>query len=371
MQDYPGETIYKGPSFSRLWEKSAIGTLYDGKGLILTDAEVVFCKEHRGVVFDDIFDQSSYSTWLAERVKKNPHFLREVSVLEALRVSGNKIVLATNFQSLELDAPGSWALRWTSDCHPSRDDPVSEIVWFHSDEKLHTGKPDSKSSFEWLLNWCQEVTQRGRFAEVLVIDDEQSVVTYRVSESDPRGSLASPKIADFKSINDMDSVSQHKGEFINDASNWPHESIGVPLHQGRQLDSVELQLIRSFFEGDSTKSFSPDKNVSPDSIIGDISDSARILLDLWSRGLNTRSGFKYGTTWRCYPGTIGEGHAPWLVVDPTKEGPSNWSEACLSSRLASGVNKEWIYPINDGNRWRYVQISRPPSDSRWSNPKRA
>jgi tRNA splicing endonuclease len=127
--------------------------------------------------------------------------------------------------------------------------------------------------------------------------------------------------------------------------------VGIPLHGGRQLDRIESEVI-----------YSNDKE--------SMSVTASILDDLWSRGLNTRSGFKYGTTWRCYAGEVGEGHAPWLVVDPTSEGPENWAEACLSSRLASGVNKKWLYPIYDIESWRYLQISRPPSDSRWSNPKR-
>ena len=139
--------------------------------------------------------------------------------------------------------------------------------------------------------------------------------------------------------------------FFPSVSKWPLDSIGIPLHGGRKLDHIEAEVIESYFEGE-------------------ISISASILLDLWMRGLNTRSGFKYGSTWRCYSGGVGDAHAPWLVVDPTSEGPENWAEACLSSRLASGVNKHWLYPIMDTDGWRYLQISRPPSDSRWSNPRR-
>jgi len=365
-----GRMFFDGPSYSRLWEKSAIGIISDGQGISLTDCEVVFCRDHRSINFEGIIDWKDYSRWLSDRVRDNPNILRESSVLEALRVPGNKVVLSENFEFFGYQAPGSWALRWNSDCHPSRDEPVSEIVWFRSDDLLHEGDNDSKSSFGWLLNWCDQVNGRGRIPEVLVIDEEQSVVTYRLSEADPLGKMGKPTNADFTTINDLSSESQDNGVFIPEGSNWPLESIGIPLHGGRQLDSIEVELISKYCSNQISGNEIGTNTVSMEGMNDGISISARILSDLWLRGLNTRSGFKYGTTWRCYPGNLDEGHAPWLVVDPSKEGPSNWSEACLSSRLASGVNKNWIYPIYDRDGWRYLQISRPPSDSRWSNPRR-
>ena len=61
--------LYHGPAYSRLWEKSAIGLLTEGPGLLLTDSEVIFCKDHRGVEFEDIPDQKSFAYWLSERVR--------------------------------------------------------------------------------------------------------------------------------------------------------------------------------------------------------------------------------------------------------------------------------------------------------------
>ena len=82
-----------------------------------------------------------------------------------------------------------------------------------------------------------------------------------------------------------------------------------------------------------------------------------------------RPGFKYGSKWRCYEKRIGEDHAPYLVVLPD-EAPKNWAGACLASRLASGVNKIWLYPVNNEGSWNYLAITRPPADSRWTNPSK-
>ncbi len=352
MQTPESRMLYDGSAFSRLWEKSAIGILADGPGLLLSDCEVIFCRDHRGVRFDGLDSQGGYSLWLSERLGINSKMLLESAILEALRVPGNKVVLSVNFERMGLGKSRSWAMRWPSDKHPNMCDPDSEIMWFESKDLLNVREDGEMSILEDLLQWCVDVEDRGRIPEVLVIDEEQSVVTYRLSEADPKGKMKQITSDIVAEISDMDAkILDGNGVFIPAVFDWPSESIGIPLQGGRQLDPVEWEIIQ-------TKA------------AGEMSISASILNDLWLRGLNTRSGFKYGTAWRCYSGDVGDAHAPWLVADPSKEGPENWAEACLSSRLASGVNKHWLYPICDSGVWRYLQISRPPSDSRWSNPKR-
>ena len=127
------------------------------------------------------------------------------------------------------------------------------------------------------------------------------------------------------------------------------------------------------FFGDSTNRFEIESYSSgqENSEIG-ITNTASLLLNLLKRGLNTRSGFKFGTTWRCYSGSVGQDHAPWLINDPEDEQKTVgvWAKACLTSRLASGVNKHWICPVDVGfGDWDFLKISRPPADSRWSNPR--
>ncbi len=349
-----GGWVYDGPAASRLWEKSAIGVIIEDGKLLLNDCEVIFCNLHRGVNFPDSSIGNEPSNWILDRVRRNPRLLQEAAVLEALRVPGNKVVFSGNAEKMGFESSGSWALRWSSDNHPSKNHPVSEVLWYHANDNFSESGGDNDAILRRLLNWSESVTQKDRIAEVLVIDDEQSVVTYRLHEANPKGSMKAPSMKIYRTIAEMVSVNHgSNGAFYPDTSNWPSDSIGIPSHGGRQVDNIEQEIIRSSISGNGKYSY-----------------SARILLDLWDRGLNTRSGFKYGTTWRCYPGQIGDGHAPWLVVDPTIEGPENWAAACLSSRLASGVNKKWLYPIFDESGLRYLEISRPPSASRWSNPIR-
>ena len=132
------------------------------------------------------------------------------------------------------------------------------------------------------------------------------------------------------------------------SENWEIEQLGIPTEEGIFLDTIASEIV----DGKSP-----------------LSQGALILLDLLDRGLVIRPGFKYGSKWRCYEKRIGDDHAPYLVVLPD-EAPKNWAGACLASRLASGVNKIWLHPVNNEGSWNYLAITRPPADSRWTNPRK-
>ena len=353
-----GRWEFSGSSASRLWEKSAIGRITSDNTLILSDTEIIFCHKHRNMDYPS-------DTWLSEAISRNPRVFQESAILESLRVPGNKIVLSENFQSMDLiHANDSWALRWESDKHPSKNPPVSELLIFHAQDDFDA---------EFLLQWCSEVEENSRIPEIMVIDNEQSVVTYRIGVSDFTGQMDTPSQSDFEHISSLQHYrNDSNGAFFPSYNRWPTEVIGIPLNDGRQVDSIEYEIILAIGKSNSiidTSSFNQSTNEDLS-----LSLSANLLLELWRKGLNTRSGFKYGSSWRCYPGEVGDGHAPWLIVDPYSANiataPPDWASACLSSRLASGVNKHWIYPIFYNGGWSFLEVSRPPSNSRWTNPTR-
>ena len=288
MQPVDGRWQYIGQSAGRFWDKSAIGWP-DGQGrLILCDSEVIFCHDHRNLEWPS-------SDWLSECISSKPEVLFESSVLEALRVPGNKVVFRKALTSLEQEhASGTWGLRWTSNTHPNKDLAVSEVRWFHASERF-----DARD----LYHWCGSVTENGRLAEILVVDDEHSVVTYRLHLSDPTGNRAPPTKEELSMISAFHSISlANGGAYFPEFENWPCDIIGIPVHDGRQLGIFETELVSTSMDDGRHK----------------LSDDASILQDLWQRGLHSRPGFKYGARWRCYERQLGEGHAPWLVVNPVE-----------------------------------------------------
>ena len=89
MEKHPEGWIYSGQASDRLWSKSAIGRPMGELGLLLSGAEVIFCHEHRHI-------DLPHSDWMAEAVMENTRIIDEASIIEALRVPGNKIVLRNN-----------------------------------------------------------------------------------------------------------------------------------------------------------------------------------------------------------------------------------------------------------------------------------
>jgi|TARA_B110000495_G_C23019709_1_gene604722 hypothetical protein len=334
MESYKDGWLYSGSASERLWNKSAIGKKITNNQLLLTSSEVIFCHNHRHLDWP-------YENWFEEEILKNPNLINESIIVEALRVPGNKLMLTKLLEEDGLDScdKDTWGLRWNSSNHPRNDKPEAEIRWFHSSDYIDREK---------LLSWAINVNQRGRQAEVLIVDNEQAVVTYKITAEYPKGELLPPsqdlldRIASFKRtrINNKQTFVHYEGE-------WPCEQIGIDYDKGRIIDDISEKLILGNKE-----------NLPPE---------VSVFSDLLVRGLHPRPGFKYGTLWRCYDQKIGTDHAPWLIVNPSNP-PINWENACLASRLASGVNKIWLQPLKVNGIWNYLGIVRPPANSRWTNP---
>ena len=333
MEPYNEYWIYSGSAKERLWNKSAIGQKINGNNLLLSSSEVIFCHDHRHLDWP-------YENWLNEESNKKPNLINEAIILEALRVPGNKVMLTEKKESKGeiIFNQKTWGLRWNSNSHPREDQPESEVRWFHSSEYIDMIE---------LLSWTIDVQARNRVAEVLVVDNEQAVVTYNIKSENPLGELLPPNIDDVNLISKYDKVEINGGRLYFGYEKWPSEQLGIDYQNGRIIDQITEEYINT-------------KN-------NNISEITEVFSDLLERGLHPRTGFKYGTEWRCYDKKIGTEHAPWLVVSPSNK-RMNWESACLASRLASGVNKIWLQPLKIDNLWKYLAIIRPPAKSRWSNP---
>jgi len=199
--------------------------------------------------------------------------------------------------------------------------------------------------------------------ELLIIDEEHSVVSYRSHFHSPKGPLVNP----FRELDNeqrrfiarawADSRETSGGIWLNiDSSLWPIHGIGIRLEGGIWLTEIEGRIVSRIINPTMP---------NPSDETGRLVD---LLSDMLSKGVAIRSGFKYGTRWRAYAGLVGGEHAPWLIA-PVEEAPTNWGEACLSARLAANVHKFWLCASQIGSsEWRYLAIERPPSDSRWTNP---
>ena len=324
-----GGWVLSGPAAQRLFDKSAIGKPMPENQLLLQASEMLFCARHRHLQLED--------NWLENELSSNVEILHETAAMEALRVPGEKIVLSSNVVEISPESivsNGTWALRWERTLKVKNDLPTAEVIWVREFEPI-----------DWpsLYEWAAEVNAIGRIAEVLIVDEEMGVTTYRVTPENPRGAL---KPIDESNLTKLDgSLLGNKldGAFVPSKIELP-EQIGSPIPEGTWIDEDEVRIFEN----------APDDEGS----IG-------ILRDVLSRKLLPRSGFKYGTKWRLYELSVGEEHAPWLL-QPEWLAPRDWAQACLSARLANGVHKTWLCGFNNEGSWCYIAIHRPPPEARWS-----
>ena len=333
MEPYNDSWIYSGSAKERLWNKSAIGQKINENDLLLSPSEVIFCHDHRHLDWPS-------DDWLKKETGKNPNLINESIILEALRVPGNKIILTKNYKGKNdfIFNKETWGLRWNSNDHPRDGEPESEVRWFHSSEYIEMNE---------LLAWAIDARSRNRIAEVLIVDNEQAVVTYNITSENPIGEILPPNDKDRTVVSKLEKIKIEKGNLYLGYKKWPSEQLGIDYQEGRIIDEVTEEYI------------SKDEK--------DFSESTEVFSDLLKRGLHPRPGFKYGTEWRCYDKKIGIDHAPWLVVNPSNK-IMTWESACLASRLAAGVNKTWLQPLKINGMWKYLGIIRPPANSRWTNP---
>ena len=318
-----------GPAAQRLFDKSVIGKPMPQNELLLQSSEMLFCARHRHLqLLDD---------WLETELANNPELLHETAALEAMRVPGEKVVLVQNVVDISPDtiaSEGTWAIRWNRSSKVKSDAPTAEVIWVRDFEPIN---------WVTLHQWASEVSALGRIAEVLIVDDEMGVTTYRISPENPLGTLKPIDVTELNALENNLLGGKLDGAFLPSTIEVP-EQIGTPLPEGTWIDEDEVSIVED----------SPDEG-------GSIS----LLRDVLTRNLLPRPGFKYGTKWRLYEGPVGEEHAPWLL-QPEWLAPSDWAQACLAARLANGVHKTWLCGFLKDSEWCYIALLRPPAEGRWS-----
>ena len=289
--------------------------------LLLCPTDVVYCHDHRGMDWPS-------EEWFLDALRKRPSLIHEALVNEAMRQPGNKVLWHDHFEDMDFEfVDDTQALRWDAKNHPARGLPDAEVRWNHARSEFNVRD---------LLKWCRAVNELDRFAEMLIVDDDLDVVSYRVKEVHPEGRFET-HFFDRGGAIDM----------LN-GSSWVSGKGGA-------------EGIPSFLGGCVL-----DENSSPEE---NDKVSAKVARDMENRGLLVRTGFKYGVRWRAYEGNMSENHAPWLVSHP-RSLPVDWTSACQGSRLSSGVNKTMLLPVVDEGSVSYVAIVRPPPDARWSTTRR-
>ncbi len=81
--------------------------------------------------------------------------------------------------------------------------------------------------------------------------------------------------------------------------------------------------------------------------------------DLREKGLIPKTGFKYGTAYRCYAGVPDQHHADFMIQPVTEDFTCSWYDISRAVRVAHTVKKELVFARNLGDdSVSYVMIKR-------------
>lgn len=195
-----------------------------------------------------------------------------------------------------------------------------------------------------------------------LVDEESDLTYYAVREASPRGHLAPATLRERILV-----------DFLGDRAVVHDEAQGKALHEagffgkivGRRL---ELSLLETAYL--LKRGFVEVRNAATDRPIGlarlvrdakavqpDFELRLRAYEDLTSRGVITKTGFKYGSHFRAYEGDPEVHHARYLVHVVPKGHRGAWPEISRAVRLAHGVKKQILFG-EAGADVRYVKLER-------------
>ena len=315
------------PLAQRLYEKSALGVLSEGGGIVLTPEELMFCHWYRHVPLP-----RHDATWFGRELKHRSELALRCIAMDVLRNGGELVVPRVNLLTRFPTLPSvTWAVRWERHETWTKHHGFSQIRVHHAQESL---------DWDELHGWVNEVVSFGHRAELCVVDDEFDATVYELCFENPSGdqttlsSLSSEQRSLVKDIC-TEAIPIEGGFFVENDDEWPLSAIGLSHFSGRFLRQEEH-----------------------DHLLGNQhSPHAELYSALVNRGLLLRPGFKYGCRWRVYETDMMAEHAPWLV-QPRVEAPRNWEEVCLSVRLAEGVNKRWLCAMRFEETFSFLNIKR-------------
>ena len=194
-----------------------------------------------------------------------------------------------------------------------------------------------------------------------VVDSEADVTYYDVS------------IIDFKGFNKKGNYLKNKGVLFENSvivfdeklkdTLFQKEFFGKPFGSGLRLSFIEslylfddkiLDIINTKNQIISRKDFiNKIKDLDPM-----FNERFNVYYDLKKRGFIAKTGFKFGTDFRCYTKNPDKIHAEYLVHIIDEKFKIAWSELSRAIRLAHSVNKEIIFACVENNKIEYIKFGR-------------
>lgn len=215
-------------------------------------------------------------------------------------------------------------------------------------------------SFENFYEIAKKIEKLRKNVMIGILDEEGDVTYYKISTIDLKG-----ESDDFGFEKDI------KGVLYGDRT---YVKSGSVLHRkrfyGRILnDDMQLSLLESVYllekeiisveKGNSDRSFSVEELIDYGiDLQRNFLIRLKIYRDLRDRGLIPKTGFKYGTAFRCYKGKPDHHHAEYLIQPVPMGYRCSWYYVSRAVRVAHSVRKKFVFGSLSNDGVCYLKIGR-------------
>jgi len=327
--------VEKQRDVGRLYSKSHLGELFDGKKLKLNLLEGVFLlaeeklklyKDKKEFVFSELVKLSS---------KNILDFEIKYLVFKDLRSRGHAIRVYKNGILTFYDYNKNF------------------VVSVYSERDILDLKTTKK-----LIKESKKEKKKLWFA---IVDEEGDITYYDVSILDIQGSTKKHEFKKSEGIllnNRIAIFDKKKLKALFDK-----EFFGKPFGDGLQLSLIEALYLqdKNYINLRDTNG----KNISKSDLKHilkeqqpDYASKLFVFKDLKNRGLIVKTGFKFGAHFRAYTKKPDKTHSEYLIHVVDNNFKSIWPEISRAVRLAHSVNKEIIFARVYGKKIDYIKFGR-------------
>lgn len=183
---------------------------------------------------------------------------------------------------------------------------------------------------------------------VAIVDDDGAVTHYRIHAAEPSGHVEAPH------------GGPHVATVLDDRVIVPAvaaqaEGIGTPHGEDLILSITEAKALhdQGWLQLDAD---ALDRAAQRQQ---DFGRTMPVYAALRQAGVLAKSGFRFGTHYRCYSGAVDAGHAEWLVQCHHRDDSPHWSHLSRAVRLAHGVRKKFLIAVHGPVRFTELSWFRP------------
>lgn len=327
-----------------LYNKGYFGAPLSGGGLELTLTEALYLLEADRMDIFDVSGEQAYKEEIMEKLLDDDKGMAiKYPLYRDMRMRGYVLKEATSPAHYRVFPRGGG---------PSK---TPSLYWLVA--KAET----DKFSISDIEKISLRVEQLKKSLLIGLVDEEVDLTYYKISTIDLKGKgYKIPNEPAYKAF-----VAGNRGFVKGDLDELHNKGFyGRDMGKELQISLLEALYLKeegvlNIFNGFNGKEMDTDSlREHAENIQKDFNLRYSIYRDLRSKSLIPKTGFKYGTVFRCYIGSPEDFHAQYMIQPVKKDFECSWYDISRSVRVAHSVRKTFIFARDKDDGKTYIKIER-------------